>query len=104
MKIIDRRSVLLLFAHGLAFPYLACESSAVAGAAVLAEERVVELVNGYGNTGNEAKADAEKKAREISGGTYVVEKVSHQRNGEKWLYQLKFSYIKPSGTNRTPSF
>jgi len=103
MKIIDRRSVLLLLAHGLAFHSLACESSALAGTAALAEERLVASVSGYGNTGNEAKADAEKKAREISGGEYVVEKVSHQRNGEKWLYQLKFSYVKPSESNRTPS-
>lgn len=104
MNSIVRRSVLLLLVHGFAFHFLACESSAVAETAVLAEERVIASVSGYGNTGNEAKADAEKKARERSGGTYVVEKVSHQRNGEKWLYQLKFSYIKPPGMNRTPMF
>ncbi len=103
MNLIDRRSVLLLLVHGFAFQFLACESSAVAETVAFAEERVIASVSGYGNTGNEAKADAEKKAREISGGTYVVEKVSHQRNGEKWLYQLKFSYVKPSELRRIPN-
>lgn len=100
MNVIDRRSVLLLLAQGFAFPFLACDSSAVAETAAFPEERVIASVSGYGNTGNEAKADAEKKAREISGGTYVVEKVSHQRNGEKWLYQLKFSYAKRAELRR----
>lgn len=103
MNSVDRRSVLLLVVHGFVFHFLACESPAVAGTAVLAEERVIASVSGYGNTGNEAKADAEKQAREISGGTYVVEKVSHQRNGEKWLYQLRFSYAKPSELRRIPN-
>ena len=103
MNIIDRRCVLLMLVHGFAFQFLACGSSAVAGTAVLAEERVIASVSGYGNTGNEAKADAEKKAREISGGAYVVEKVSRQRNGKKWLYQLRFSYVKPSELRRTPN-
>lgn len=76
MKVTDRHRLLLLLVQGFAFPFLACESSAIAATAALAEERVIASVSGYGNTGNEAKADAEKKAREISDKTHLRSEVS----------------------------
>jgi len=95
MNPIHRRTVLLLFVSCLAFHFLACESSARAGTALLAGERVNDTVWGKGATGNEAKADAEKQAREKSGGDYVVVKVEVKRLGEIYHYTLRFSYAKP---------
>ena len=95
MNSIYRRSMLLLFVYCLAFNFLACESSARAGTVLLAEERVTDTVWGKGETGNEAKADAENQARQKSGGNYVVVKVEVLRIGERYNYHLIFSYTKP---------
>ena len=87
--------MLLFFVSCFAFHFLAFESSARAGTVQLAEERVTTSVWGIGVGGNEAKADAEKKAREKAGGDYVVVKVEVKRIADRYHYQLIFSYAKP---------
>ena len=87
--------MLLLFVYSLAFHCLASESSTRAETVMLAEERVTDSVWGKGAGGNEAKADAENRARQKSGGDFVVVKVEVKRVGEQYNYHLTFSYAKP---------
>lgn len=96
MKSIYRRSALLFFVSCFAFYFLAFESSSARAETVTsAEERVTTMVWGVAETGNKAKADAEKKARQKAGGDYVVVKVEVRRIADRYHYHLIFSYPKP---------